>query len=423
MATTGVDVRRIVYLTELTGMRVDGPNGHRIGRVRDAAIAPREHPRRVSRYLVGGGRSLFTIRYDQVASISFDRIQISDDRFVPYYPDENLLLLSKDLLDQQIVDVNGRKVVRVNDVLLRTEHIAGRDELWVQEVAVGLQSAFRRIVEGVLSPSTIRKIQHRIKPNAIPWEYCNIVEPDERRRLKLLISHHRLGQLHPADLADIVEELAPPERQGLFETLDEEVAAQALAEIEPRIRVNILNTLDRDRAANIVEHMEPDTAADLLQTLEKEDSEEILRDMQQAPAAEVEELLDYEHDTAGGMMNTHFIALHKDATVRDAVEALKGNENLLKILTHLFLIDEEERLVAAVSLGRLLLADEHAPLRSLAFRETVQVSDEDDIDHVVEVFDKYNLYALPVVDEDGKLSGVITADDVISTLRPRTARG
>ena len=238
-----------------------------------------------------------------------------------------------------------------------------------------------------------------------------------------MISHDRLGQLHPADLADIVEELPPASREALFETLEEKVAAEALAEIDPKIQASILKSLDKERAADILDEMSPDSAADVLQELTDEAGEQILRDMEQAPAAEVEELLEYEEDTAGGLMNTQFIALREDATVRDALEAIRGNEDFLTNLTHLFLIDEDERLVAAAPIARLVIAREEAALRSLAFRETPKVRDEDDLDHVVEMFDKYNLYTLPVVDEDDKLCGVITADDVISTLRPQAARG
>ncbi len=415
MATSPIQIDRIVYLTELTGMRVEAPNGLRIGRVREVALTPSEHPRRVSQFLIGR-RTRFKVRFDQVRTIDSEVIRLSDDRLVPYYPDDNLLLLSKDLLDQQIVDVNGRKVVRVNDIALRIEHVGGRDELWVHEVGVGLQGAFRRLAEGILPNRVIRKIQHRIKPNSIAWEYCNIIEPDPQRRLKLRISHERLGRLHPADLADIVEELAPPEREALFETLDDEVAAETLTEVDPKIQAGILKSLDKERAADIVEEMAPDSAADALGELEAEKSQEILQDMEQVPAAEVEELLEYEADTAGGMMTTQYVAVHESARVADALEALRGNENLLRSLTHVFLMDKDQTLIAAVPLGRLFVAAEGAPLRSLAFLETPKVHLDDDRERVVELFDKYNLLTLPVVDDEGELSGVITADDVISVL-------
>jgi len=418
LATALTALERLVYLTELTGMRLEGPNGVRIGRVRDAAVAPREHPRRVSRLLFGDGKTRFMVRYEQVRSISLDRILLADDSFIPYYPDDSHFLLARDLLDQQIVDVNGRKVVRVNDVALQIESYDGRDELWVQAVGVGLQGAFRRLTEGLLPHRVIRKLQQRIPPNSIPWEYCNVVEPDPRRRLKLLISHDRLSQLHPADLADIVEELGPQERSALFETLDKGVAAEALAEVDPKIQVNILTSLDKERAAEILDEMAPDSAADLLNALEESESDQILEEMGDEPAADVEELLEYEEHTAGGLMTTDFVTLPQDATVRDAIEEMRAHDYLAKSLTHVFLIDDEDRLVASVPLGRLLLSEGDQPLRPLAFRETVRVDLEADRDRVVEVFDKYNCYALPVVDEVGALRGVITADDVIAFLKP-----
>jgi CBS domain-containing protein len=419
MASVSTAQDRLVYLTELTGLRLEGPNGVRIGHVLDAAIAPREHPRRVSTYLFGDGRTRFQFRYDQVASITSDRIVLSDDNFAPYYPDDYRLLLAHALLDQQIVDVNGRKVVRVNDIALRIEHSSGRDELWIQDVGVGLQGAFRRLTEGVLPRRLIRRLQQKFPEIAIPWEYCNIVEPDPQRRLKLLISHDRLSQIHPADLADIVEELGPAEREVLFETFKTDVAAEALEEVEPKIQVSILNSLDQDRAADILEEMAPDSAADLLNALDDEHSEEILEEMEDEPAADVEELLDYDEDTAGGMMTNYFLAMPQDATVLAAIEEMRAEDYLVKTLTHVFLTDDDEKLVASIPVGRLLVTDPSQPLKPLAFRETARVDVTADRDLVVETFDKYNCYALPVVDEVGILRGVITADDVIAVLKPR----
>ncbi len=418
MASVATAQERLVYLTELTGMRLEGPNGVRIGRVREAALAPREHSRRVSRLLFGHGKERFQIRHDQIATIEPDRIVLSDDQFVPYYHNDNYLLLEKDLLDQQIVDVNGRKVVRVNDVALRIEKVNAHEELWVHEVGVGLQAGFRRLTEGLLPQRVIRKFQAKLGHNAIPWEYCNIVEPDPQRRLKLRIQHDRLGQLHPADLADIVEELGPAEREALFETLAPQVVAEALEEVDPKIQVSILNSLDDDRAAEILDEMAPDSAADLLNALDEQRSEEILEEMEDEPAADVEELLDYDEDTAGGMMTNYFLALTQDATVGDAIAQLKKHDYLAKSLTHIFLTDEEGRLVASVPVGRLFLAAGEQPLKPLAFRETVRVDLSVDRNRVIEMFDKYNCYALPVVNELGVLSGVITADDVIAVLKP-----
>ncbi|MYB54588.1 MAG: magnesium transporter, partial [Acidobacteriia bacterium] len=274
MESARTEFPRLVYLTELTGLRLIGPLGARIGRVREAAVFPREHPQRISRYLFGSGRTKFAIRWDQIRTFDEEGIHLSDENFAPYYGDDYHLLLTKDLLDQQIIDVNGRKVVRVNDLALRiTEN--GNEQLWVHEVGVGMQGAFRRLTEGILPNRTIRAIQDRLPPNSIPWEACNIVEPDPQRRLRLLISHDRLEGIHPADLADIVEELGSEEREALFETLDEEVAAETLEEVKSTVKKSILRSLDSGRAADILEEMDPAEAADALAQLDETEREEI----------------------------------------------------------------------------------------------------------------------------------------------------
>ena len=275
-------------------------------------------------------------------------------------------------------------------------------------------------VQGVLPPAWIRRLQRPIPPSSISWEFANVVEPDPLRRLRLNISYTKLEQMHPADLADIVEELGPAEREAIFETIDSEAAADALSEVEdPKMQANILESLEPEKAADIVEEMSPDEAADILSELEEETSEEILEEMDSAPKSEVRELLEFREDTAGGMMNTEYVSLHDAATVTDALSAFKGNEDLLENLNTLFLVDAEERLSAAIPLARLFIAAGNARLKELASDTLIQVTVDEKQDRVTELFDKYNLLTLPVVDEDGKLAGVITADDVISVLRQK----
>ena len=422
MERTRTESVRLVYLTELTGMRLIGPQGTRIGRVREAAVSPREHPRRISRFLFGSGRTKFAVRWDQVRTFRDEGIVLSDESFTPYYGDDYHLLLTKDLLDQQIIDVNGRKVVRVNDIALRVTQ-NGNEQLWVHEVGVGLQGAFRRLAEGILPNRIIREIQERMLPNSIPWEACNIVEPDPQRRLRLLISHKRLETIHPADLADIVEELGSEEREALFETLGEEIAADTLEEVKDTVKTSILHSLEPERAADILEEMDPAEAAEALALLEEEAREEIVRDMEPEPADEVAELLEYEDDTAAGMMATRYLSHPAEATAADVVAGLRDEDSQLKRLTHFFLVDKDGRLAGTVPLGRLAVSPPDTLVKSLAYRKTVEVGMDAKSDEVVELFDKYNLYALPVVDSDGRLQGAITADDVISFLSPELERG
>ena len=407
-----------LFFTELASMPVHDVRGRRIGRLRDVAMVPLVNASRIDRYLVGGGDAWLTVRYDQVRSISLAKgIYLSDEQLKPYHDDEYMLRLGRDLLDQQIIDVTGRKVVRVNDLTMELHHDGVRDTLTVSDVDVGIRSILRRLLQGVLPPRWIRWLQQPIPPNSIRWEFCNVVEPDPQRRLRLNISYQKLELMHPADLADIVEDLAPAEREAIFETIDSEVAADALSEIDPKMQASILESLEPEKAADIVEEMAPDEAADALSELEAETSEEILGEMDSAPKSEVRELLEFEEDTAGGMMNTEYVVLRDDASVVDALGALKGNEELLESLNAVFLIDAEGRLAAAIPLARLFIASGSARLHDLAAETLIQVTVDERQDRVVELFDKYNLLTLPVVDENGKLAGVITADDVISVLR------
>jgi magnesium transporter len=410
----------LLYFTELVSMPVYDLKGRRIGRIKDAAVVPLVHPARIDRFLMGGTEAFLVIRYDQVASINLNRgIDLNDEQLVPYHDDEYMLRIARDLFDQQIIDVNGRKVVRVNDITMEVHRDGGRDTLSVLEVDIGVRSIFRRLLQGVVPPRLIRRLQHRIPVNSIRWDLANVVEPDPLRRLRLNISYSRLEEMHPADLADIVEDLSPAEREAIFETIDSEVAADALTEIDPKMQASILESLEPEKAADIVEEMSPDEAADILNELEDETSEEILDEMDAAPKGEVRELLEFEEDTAGGLMNTEYVSLHENASVMDALAALRGNEDLLESLNTLFLVDADEKLYGAIPLARLFIASGGAKLKDLAAETLIQVTVDEDQDRVTELFDKYNLLTLPVVDEDGKLAGVITADDVISVLRAK----
>jgi len=230
----------------------------------------------------------------------------------------------------------------------------------------------------------------------------DLIETDPARRVKLKISHERLAKLHPADIADIVEELAPDEREAVFETLDEEVAAEALEEVEPKVQKAIVESLDSERAAEIVEEMEPDAAADLLADLPQDRTEEILVQMEPEERKEVTELLEFKENTAAGRMTTEYLALPLNATVHDAIETLRNFEGGVETVSTIYLLDEQ-----------------NTPLISLKQEPLISCHAGAGEKEVAELFDKYNLLTLPVVDDDGKLTGVITSDDVISLLRAK----
>ncbi|MEP6716518.1 MAG: CBS domain-containing protein [Terriglobia bacterium] len=406
-----------LYFTEIIGMPVYDLKHRRIGRVRDAAIVPLIHPARVDRFLVGAGASWLSVRYDQIAKVSLrGGISLSNEKLYPYHSDEYMLRIQRDLLDQQIIDVDGRKVVRVNDVTFEVNR-GERDSLAVLEVDVGVRSIFRRLLQGVVPARWVRRVQRPISPNSIRWEFCSIVEADPLRRLRLNISNDKLERLHPADLADIAEELGPAEREAIFGTIDSEVAAEALSEIDPKMKTSILEALEPEVAADIVEEMSPDQAADALGELEEETTAEILEEMETEPVEEVRELLEYDEDTAGGMMNTEAIVLPEETTLDQAMARLREHEDLLENTHVLFLTGAAGRVTATVPLARLFLAGGSTQLKALATERLISTKVSERQDRVTELFDKYNLLALPVLEDDGSLAGVITADDVITVLR------
>jgi len=407
----------IIYLTELLGAKVYDLKGKKIGTLRDAALVPLIDPLRVDRYLVGAGPGWLSIRYDQVQSINTEGIHLKDERLTPYHSDEYMLRMVRDLLDQQIIDAQGRKVVRVNDITLLKESENGQEVLHVLEVDIGIRSMLRRVLRGIVSPSVIRALQERIPAHSIRWEFCNILEADPQRRVRLNISNKLLENMHPADLADIVEDLSHEDREAIFNTMDNEVAAELLSEVEPGIQTRIIESLKTDKAADILEEMEPSEAADLLNELEEERSEQILQKMQPEEKEEVEELLEFRDDTAGGLMDPGYLALPEHATVAEAMEVLKKNEEIVEDLHTLFLVDSADRLRFIVPMGKLFFASRDTPLKDLASEPLLYVYADEKQDRITELFDKYNLLTLAVVDHQQRLIGVITVDDVVAVLR------
>ena len=404
-------------LSELLGQPVYDSAGGRVGRVREIAVVPQDDPNHVAAFVVktsDGDRLLSSHKVKSVNGGVRSMGSLSD--LTAYNGSEGMLLLERDLLDQQIIDVHGRKVVRVNDaVLLGEEGRDGTVSLRIESVDVGARGALRRLLRGVVPHIALRGILDKIPPKPIPWEFVNLIETDPSRRVRLKISSDRLARLHPADIADIIEELAPAERDAVFQTLDEEVAAQALEEIDPKLQVSIVNSMGSDKAADIVEEMDPDAAADL----PPEQSEEILDEMEPEAAEEVGELLEFPEDTAAGRMTTDYMSLSPHATVRDAVSMLKTFEGGLESMSTIYLVSEHEHLVGAVPLAKLVISDPETNLQSLATDPLISCPPGAEENEVAELFDKYNLLTLPVVDEEGALTGVITADDVISILRAK----
>ena len=410
----------IVALTELLGTLVFDSAGERCGRVREVALTPQEDRSRVSTFIVKTKTGDRILPFAAIGSINGGVYATTpSNEWIAVDAAEGLFLLERDLLDQQIIDVHGRKVVRVNDVDLHQETNNNRPMLRVASVDVGIRGAVRRLLKGVVPMLALRTLLVQLPPRIIPWDFVDLIETDPARRVKLKISHDRLATLHPADIADIIEKLAPDEREAIFETLDEETAAGALEEVQPKVQKAIVESLDSERVAEIVEEMNPDAAADLLGELPEEKTEKILEGMGQEGREEIEELLEFGENTAAGRMNTEYLAVNVSSNVSDAIEALTKFEGGIETVSTIYLVDSHDTLVGAVPLSKLVLAKSTDPLLSLTQEPLIFSSVGTGDKEVVELFDKYNLFTLPVVDGQRKLVGVITSDDIISLLRAK----
>ena len=410
----------MVHCTEILGGEADDVRGNFVGRVTELYIEPADQPNRVSRYLLSRGKYLpLLARYDQVSFVApgVIRLKVEEQELEHFHPNEGWLGIRKDLLDQQIIDTRGRKVVRVNDIDLNEQRTDGNVELRVTDVDVGLTGATRRLLHGIASPGLIRRIQDKLPARTILWEFVNLIEPDPLRRVKLRITHQKLEKMHPADLADIMEDLSHEERQAIIGSLDEQTAAEALAELDSRLTSQIMEKMEPSKAAEIIEEMEPDKAADVLAELSPQASHDVLEEMPGPEARDVEKLLSFESNSAGGMMTTDLILVNETAARREALGAIEQHEAKIEQLDTIFLVDAQGKYSGSVAVARLLLAADEQPLADLKSEPLLAILPDSDEKDVFEVFDKYNLRSLCVIAGDGKPIGVITVDDVVTHLR------
>jgi len=407
------------------GCVVVDAQGVAFGQVHEVAVAPTVDAAHVygivlKRTSSRRGDPLSLVPITQLQINDAGQMQLSSTANPTLLPaDETYLLLERDVLDQQIIDVHGHKVVRVNDVELVWESICEDSPdlaLRIAEVEVGSRGAVRRLLKG-LHAKSVNRLACRFAPSVIPWEFVDLIDRDPARRVRLKIEQDSLSKMHPSDIADILEELAPAERHALSLSLDEEVAAEALEEVDPKMQQSLIESLDSERIAGIVEEMDPGAAADLLSELSDERSEAILEEMNPEERQDVEDLLEFSGDSAAGRMTTDYIALPKTAIVSEAIDALRHLEGDVEGITDIYLVDEEERLSFLIPIVRLLLAAPSAPLADLPAGHIVSCDIDADGRKVAELFDKYNLRSLPVLNHEKQLVGVIHAEQVIALLR------
>jgi CBS domain-containing protein len=355
--------------------------------------------------------------------ISWDAVRTWDDRelslnvpigeLAVYAAAEEDTWLSRDLLDKQIVDTDGRRIVRVNDLQLQTQD--GR--VLLVGVDIGARGLLRRVNVEHLGRRLRRMTGGDLPQRIVSWDAVDPVKSDERA-VTLKISHTKLSKLHPADIAEIVSQLGGRDREAIFASLDDELAADVVEESSDEVQLQILNRLDDERAADILEEMDPDEAADLLGDMPEERREQLISKMEAEEAEDVEELLSYEEDTAGGLMTTEYVAVPVTLTAQQTIDRLRELEPDAEQIYYVYVIDEEERLLGVLSLRDLIVANPSTPIADLMIKRVIAVQLDATPEDVAAAIHKYNLLAVPVVDEEDRLQGIVTVDDALEEVLP-----
>jgi len=405
----------MLFLSQAIGRPVLDRNGDPMGKVDDLIVAVGGRYPPVTGLVVATGRRNIFLPWSNVSRFDGAGVSLSTTTIdiTPFQRRSDEIELRADLLDKQIVDIDGRKVVRVND--LRLDDIDGRLRLVAVDVGpaglmrrLGVEGGFRALAGNLRLPTPERYID---------WEDVDPVETSIAS-IKLRIPHAGLTELHPADLATIIDRLAPRDRAGVLAALDDEAVADAIEEMEPNTQVEVLEGLAPERAADILEEMSPDDAADLVADLDQTTRDEIFAHMQQDEVDEVQELLSYPEDSAGGLMTTAYIALEEHLTAASAIDRLRELEPDAETIYYIYVTDEAHRLKGVLSLRDLIVARPETQIRSVMIREPVTVAILADQDEVAEVVARYNLLAVPVIDDEERLVGIVTVDDAIDTVIP-----
>jgi CBS domain-containing protein len=409
-----------IFLSRVLGSRLYDSDSNVLGKIMDIAVLNDEQFPRVAAFRVrknGGAIADAACDFIDIYEQDNRKLHISC-KSMNEYKGASLIYLSKDLLDKQIVDINGRKVVRVND--LRMAELNG--VLKVIAVDVGLSGLLRRLgIERAISRA-MKIFRRTLKDNLITWDK---VEPLKlgTDRLTLTVPYKKLSGLHPADIADILESLDAKYRNEVFQALDDETAANTLEEIDPEMQADILESLNEDRATNILDNMDNDEIADIFDDMEEDRVEILLEHMEKEDADEIRALMDYEDTTVGSIMNTEFISFSPGLTVEETINELRELQPTSDTAYYLYVVDGLRKLAGVVSLRDLIVSKPEVKLHEIMDTQLISIKDTDTLDEVTELVTKYDLVAVPVTNNRNVLVGMAILNDIVDeVLLPRWKR-
>ncbi|MEG1004064.1 magnesium transporter [Clostridium sp.] len=399
----------VFLYTNILGNKIYDEFGDVMGTLRDVYVTTEDGYPRIIGYKVRRDGSIYHYEFRDINFYDDEgKVIIKTKGSKEILPRTYSYLLSRHLLDKKIVDINGKQVVRVDD--LRIAKIAG--EYRVVAVETGPLAKYRRMGLGVFAKFIYKIIGKNYEDTVLMWDDVESLEMINND-LKLQIPYQKLSKLHPADLADILEELDSKSRKQVFESLDEDLAADALEELDQEYKGKILKELSESKAAELLENMPSDEIADLLDELDEEEREKILVNLEKEDAEEVKELLEYEDESVGSIMAKDFISLNLDITVQETVDILKETEPDEENMYYIYITDNEDKVQGIISLRDLILSPGENKLRDIMDTNFEYLKNYDNVEEAIELTTKYDLLSIPVVDEDDKLVGIVIIHDII----------
>jgi CBS domain-containing protein len=403
------------FVSELVGRRAT-INGLPIGKVSDFLVnKPEDTFPQVDGLVIKTAQGPRFAPMETIADVDAEgAVALTVAPKVPAPREEDALYLVSDLLDKQIVDVDGRKVVRINDIELA--NTGGKLRLVAADV--GISGLLRRLGLKSFGKRFTPWIYHNVPRTMIAWNSVAPIRETNPSHVQLAVKESKLSRLHPSELAEIITDLSAREAAAVIHQLDDETAADALEHLDAETQRSIIEDIGTERAADIIEEMDSDDAADLLAELPEEQQSELLAEMNEYTAGELRELVKYEEDTAGGLMTTDYTWIYPHRTAEQTIRKIREIAPESEFIYYLYVVDKHDRLLGVLTLRALLLAQPDASIERIMESDVVTVSPDMQARDVAGTIARYDLLAVPVVDEEGKMLGIVTVDDAIDAIMP-----
>jgi CBS domain-containing protein len=405
-----------IFLSTVIGRSVINSKGEELGVLRDLVMVPGEVFPEVSHILFKSRKGMKSLPWSEVSLFTHVLISATGTKppgLAPYMPREGEILVKRDLLDKQIVDVDGAKVVRVNDIKLGKLH----GKLCIFSVDIGFRGLLRRLGYERFGEQIASLLRKEILSTEISWEYVQPLETHSSK-LALNIARNQMNEMHPADLADIIENIPIQNIRTVLDSIDAETTGETLYELEADMRNVVISQMDDEEVSDILEDMDPDEAADVLSDLPEEKAQELLDMMDQEDAEDIQELLVHEEDSAGGLMTPDYLRFSSNITVGQALELLRECAEDVETIYYGYIVDSDDRLEGVVSLKELLLNPPETDITDIMEENIKFVSIDDEPEDMLEILAKYDLIAVPVLDSDNRMAGIVTVDDVLAHYLP-----